>query len=97
MCPLSPVSPVASTLVVFSFCSSTLPCLGWAKMVDKVLSFFLVADLLFAGTGGLILGFTVFQQAHMKAAPTVSNVAANLILAHTPLTGTSSHKLNDHR
>ena len=56
-------------------------------MVNKVLFTFLIADLLFAGTGGLILGFTLFERAHMTAAPTVSNVAVNLILAHTPLTG----------
>ena len=56
-------------------------------MFDKILITFLVVNLLFAGTGGLLLGFTIYEQAHMKATPTVSNVAVNLILAHTPLTG----------
>lgn len=62
-------------------------------MVDKILLTFLAANLLFAGTGGLILGFTLFERAHMTAAPTVSNVAVNLILAHTPLTGISSEPM----
>jgi hypothetical protein len=47
---------------------------------------FLGVDLLFAGCGGLILGFSLTSEHLMQAAPTVSNVTQNLLLGQCPLT-----------
>lgn len=57
-------------------------------MLDKVLLAFLVADALFAGTGGLLIG-VVFATKSARTHPTTADVASNLLLVRTPLDGKS--------
>lgn len=55
-------------------------------MVNKILLSFLALDFLFAATGGLLIG-TVFLTKAAMANQTKTNVAANMLLMQTPLTG----------
>lgn len=55
--------------------------------MNYVLIFLLVADLLFVGTGGVLLGLAFKVKNDMTRAPTAENVAGNLLLMHTPLDG----------
>lgn len=43
-------------------------------------------DVLFAATGGLLVAVVVISR-HAMSAPTMENVAPNLLLAHAPLNG----------
>jgi fructose-specific phosphotransferase system IIC component len=56
-------------------------------MVDKILLTFLFSEFLFALSGGLLIGYSVMMQTQMTQAPSLSNVATNLLLNRTPLTG----------
>ena len=58
-------------------------------MLPKYLVAFLLADILFAATGGLLVAVVYISKRAMSAPNTV-NVAPNLLLAHTPLNGTSA-------
>jgi len=56
-------------------------------MVDKVLSTFILSDLLFLLTGALLVGFSVIGQNEAAQDPTLSNVTTNLLLGLLPFTG----------
>jgi hypothetical protein len=56
-------------------------------MVDKILSTFILSDLLFLLTGALLIGFSVISQNEAAQNPTLSNVTTNLLLGQLPLTG----------
>ena len=57
--------------------------------MDRVLVVLLLVDLLFLGTGGLLVGAAVRTKNQLDSEPTLDNVAANLLLARTPWVGTS--------
>lgn len=57
-------------------------------MVNKILLVFLVQDFLFLASGGLLIGVVFITKAAMASAPTMDNVAANMLLMQTPLSGT---------
>jgi hypothetical protein len=50
---------------------------------------FVAMDFLFAGCGGLLLGFSLSSEHRLRESPTVNNVAQNLLLDQCPLTGTT--------
>lgn len=56
-------------------------------MPDKVLLSFLVADALFAATGVLILAIVFVTKANMHRPRTTADIASNLLLMQTPLSG----------
>lgn len=57
-------------------------------MVNAVLGAYVVADLLFAGTGAILLGFSVIVQNFMFEVPTDGVQAVrNLLYQQFPLTG----------
>ena len=56
-------------------------------MLDKVLIAFLLADVLFVGTGGLLIGIVFATKANRAHARTPADVASNLLLTRTPLDG----------
>ncbi len=58
-------------------------------MVNKLMLAFVSVDFLFAGCGGLLLGFSLIAQKEQGAAPTLANVTQNLLLSQCPLTGTT--------
>lgn len=55
--------------------------------MDRVLVVLLLVDLLFLGTGGLLVGAAVRTKNQLDSEPTLDNVAANLLLARTPWVG----------
>lgn len=57
-------------------------------MPPLYLCVFLLANALFAATGGLLIAVVLISKAAMKA-PTIDNVAPNLLLAHAPLNSES--------
>lgn len=59
-------------------------------MVNKIMLSFLVLDFLFVATGGLLLGTVFITKASMAVQPTKANVAANMLIMQTPLTGGQS-------
>lgn len=59
-------------------------------MPNKLMLSFVAMDFLFAGCGGLLLGFSLMSEQAMRASPTVDNVTQNLLLGQCPLTGTTS-------
>lgn len=56
-------------------------------MRDNVLLAFLVADGLFAASGGLLVAVVMITKNIMHHPRTLSNVASNLLLTNTPLNG----------
>ncbi|MCJ1260445.1 phospholipid scramblase 1 [Lobaria immixta] len=56
-------------------------------MLDKVLIAFLVADFLFVGTGGLLIGIVFATKSNRSHPRTTDDVASNLLLMRTPLDG----------
>ena len=58
-------------------------------MVNKILLVFLLQDFLFLASGGLLIGVVFITKAAVASDPTVNNVAANMLLMQTPLTGMS--------
>ena len=57
-------------------------------MVNKILLVFLLQDFMFLASGGLLIGVVYITKAACASDPTVNNVAANMLLMQTPLTGT---------
>ncbi|KAL5118978.1 hypothetical protein ACEQ8H_003107 [Pleosporales sp. CAS-2024a] len=55
-------------------------------MPTKLMMVFVAMDFLFAGCGGLVLGFSLISEQSLRNAPTVNNVAQNLLLGQCPLT-----------
>lgn len=55
-------------------------------MPNKLMLAFIGFDFLFAGCGGLILGFSLMSEAAMREEQTVKNVTQNLLLGQCPLT-----------
>ncbi|KAF9698534.1 hypothetical protein EKO04_003558 [Ascochyta lentis] len=55
-------------------------------MPNKLMLAFLGFDFLFAGCGGLLLGFSLMSEAAMRETQTVANVTQNLLLGQCPLT-----------
>lgn len=55
-------------------------------MPNKLMLAFLGFDFLFAGCGGLLLGFSLMSEAAMRETQTVKNVTQNLLLGQCPLT-----------
>ncbi|KAF2689500.1 hypothetical protein K458DRAFT_413778 [Lentithecium fluviatile CBS 122367] len=47
---------------------------------------FVAFDFIFAGCGGLLLGFSLSSEQRLRQSPTVDNVAQNLLLGQCPLT-----------
>lgn len=47
---------------------------------------FIGFDFLFAGCGGLLLGFALTSEAAMREKATIANVTQNLLLGQCPLT-----------
>jgi hypothetical protein len=56
-------------------------------MHDKILTTYVLVDLLFALCGGLLLGFALVTKSEITQTPTVQNVATDLLLNMCPLTG----------
>src|SRR6266567_857145 len=56
-------------------------------MPNKLMMVFFGADFLFACCGGLLIGFSLMAESAMRASPTTSNVAQQLLLRQCPLTG----------
>jgi hypothetical protein len=59
-------------------------------MPTKLMMVFVGMDFLFAGCGGLVLGFSLLAEQSIRNAPTVANVTQNLLLDQCPLTGTTT-------
>ena len=59
-------------------------------MVNKILLVFLLQDFMFLASGGLLIGVVFITKAAVASDPTVNNVAANMLLMQTPLTGKST-------
>lgn len=57
--------------------------------MNKVLVVLLIADLLYVGTGGLLIGMALRTKNEMDRGATLDNVAANLLLMRAPWIGTS--------
>ncbi|KAF3008759.1 phospholipid scramblase 1 [Curvularia kusanoi] len=55
-------------------------------MPTKLMMAFVGFDFLFAGCGGLLLGFSLMSEAAMQEKATVNNVTQNLLLGQCPLT-----------
>lgn len=56
-------------------------------MVNKILVTFILADLLFLASGGLLIIFSLVTENQVGLTPTVDNIARNLILEECPLRG----------
>jgi hypothetical protein len=59
-------------------------------MPTKLMMVFVGMDFLFAGCGGLLLGFSLMSEQSMRNTPSISNVAQNVLLGQCPLTGTTA-------
>jgi hypothetical protein len=59
-------------------------------MPTKLMMIFVATDFLFAGCGGLLMGFAISSEHRLRDSPTVDNVAQNLLLGQCPLTGTTA-------
>lgn len=59
-------------------------------MPTKLMMIFVGMDFIFAGCGGLLLGFALSSEQRLRESPTIGNVAENLLLGQCPLTGTTS-------
>jgi hypothetical protein len=60
-------------------------------MVNKILLVFIALNFLFVACGGLLLAVVLMTRTSAQAAPTISNVAQNLLLDHCPLIGKISY------
>jgi hypothetical protein len=59
-------------------------------MPTKLMMIFVGMDFLFAGCGGLLLGFSLLSEQSLRNTPTVNNVTQNVLLGQCPLTGTTA-------
>lgn len=68
-------------------------------MPTKLMMTFVAVDFLFAGCGGLLLGFSLMSEQSMRNTPTVNNVTQHILLGQCPLTGTTflEHPSRAHR
>jgi hypothetical protein len=64
-----------------------------SKMRDNILLTYVIVDLLFVVSGGLLLIFALETESMTTDAPTVTTVARNLLLMQCPLSGPSSQAL----
>ncbi|KAH7398937.1 hypothetical protein DE146DRAFT_655958 [Phaeosphaeria sp. MPI-PUGE-AT-0046c] len=55
-------------------------------MPTKLMMVFVGLDFLFAGCGGLLLGFSLISEQSMRNPPTTDNVTQNVLLGQCPLT-----------
>lgn len=55
-------------------------------MPTKLMMIFVGLDFIFAGCGGLLLGFTLTSEQRMRETPTIENVIQNILLGQCPLT-----------
>ncbi|KAI9883874.1 MAG: assembly factor cbp4 [Watsoniomyces obsoletus] len=55
--------------------------------MNRILVFLVVVDLIYLGTGGMLIGLAVKTKGDMNRGSTRSNVAENLLLMNTPWTG----------
>ncbi|PSN69151.1 hypothetical protein BS50DRAFT_333738 [Corynespora cassiicola Philippines] len=55
-------------------------------MPSKLMLIYVAMDFIFAGGGGVLMGFALSSEQRMSDSPTVDNVAQNLLLAQCPLT-----------
>lgn len=62
-----------------------------SKMRDNILLTYVIVDLLFVVSGGLLLIFALETESMTTDAPTVTTVARNLLLMQCPLSGPSSN------
>jgi len=53
--------------------------------MDKIYMTFVIADLLFLASGGVIMAFAFITEAEMVRVPTVTTIARNLLLQKCPL------------
>lgn len=56
-------------------------------MADKILLTYVILDILFVGSGALLLGFALTTKTGTSQAPTIASVATDLLLMGTPLNG----------
>jgi hypothetical protein len=63
-------------------------------MPTKLMMIFVGMDFLFAGCGGLLLGFSLLSEQSLRNSPTVNNVTQNVLLGQCPLTGTTASYRN---
>ncbi|KAF7913229.1 hypothetical protein EAE99_010726 [Botrytis elliptica] len=54
-------------------------------MADKILLTYVILDILFVGSGALLLGFALNTKSGTSQAPTIASVATDLLLMGTPL------------
>ncbi|ATZ53842.1 Bcpls1 [Botrytis cinerea B05.10] len=54
-------------------------------MADKILLTYVILDILFVGSGALLLGFALTTKTGTSQAPTIASVATDLLLMGTPL------------
>lgn len=54
---------------------------------DNVLLAFVIMDILFVVSGGLLLVFALMMENDEKSTPTITTVATNLLLLQCPLQG----------
>ncbi|KAF2499521.1 tetraspanin [Lophium mytilinum] len=55
-------------------------------MPSKLMMVFVGTDIIFAGCGGLLIGFSLLSESQMRATPTIATVAEHLLLKQCPLT-----------
>jgi hypothetical protein len=70
--------------------SSSAASLKTAAMPTKLMMVFVGLDFLFAGCGGLVLGFSLMAEQSLRNTPSVDNVTQNVLLGQCPLTGTTA-------
>lgn len=56
---------------------------------DNIFLTYVIVDLLFVATGGLLMGFAFVTLNEEKQTPTLNTVTRNLLLARCPLNGQS--------
>jgi hypothetical protein len=56
-------------------------------MRDNIFLAYVLADIVFVASGGLLIFFALMTEAEVAKAPTVQTVARNLLLQQCPLTG----------
>ena len=57
------------------------------KMRDKILLTYIITDLLFVASGGLLIIFALVTKSEITSTPTLDNVARDLLFNICPLNG----------
>lgn len=60
--------------------------------MNKLMIIFLVVNIIYLLSGGLILAFALLSKRQLHSSPTKSNVAQTLLLGQCPLTGMPSQQ-----